>query len=516
MLAGCGFSDSSNYAGGAFLDAQGHSVSGRAEASLGATTRSVEYLPPEGYPALPGMSPTLAIGTVGADSVRAVFGFDLRESAGWGDLAFLQRHPIRAITFSVGDTAWKPAVRLRLVRSDSATLPALFMGIEPSQLTQTRILWDTVVQLAADSVGMYNIRIDSALSESIRVSLTQERGWLAVLLDPLAASGSYTKTMTNIGAQPVLDRDTLPITLGGWGGVLATRNVYNRAASSSSDAIGWWAGTGRRARFELDGDAIRASLHRQVPANDISPETDNSYHVLQARANLGIKSWAASANASKRMLLTSKVIDREDSAHLVLGTPARMPSSVLSTEESGVDGDIEVKCTELVPSKLADCSVVIAGTAQFNYTRLASVNLNFLAFNQDHFWLRTDVADQAEFEVLNNLRVSVRSENSDHGGSHLWVKWIRIYSKHASDSQNDSVGVRSKATLVDGANTIELEMRSALTQVIVQKKRKVVLDLVPVGGSAYGLDLWTAQMATGTKLIDSVHVLLRPRDGRNF
>lgn len=217
------------------------------------------------------------------------------------------------------------------------------------------------------------------------------------------------------------------------------------------------------------------------------------------------------------MLVTSRVIEREDSSLLELGSIVGLPSSILSTEEAGTEGSIAVKCTELVASTLVDCSVLIGGIAQFNYTRLATVNLNLVHYyNQNHFWLRTDVSDQAEFAVLNNLRVSIRSVSSGQGSSRVWVKWMRLHSAQSSDSQNDSSGVRTKATLSSGSDKIELEMRSALSQVVVQKGRKVVVDVIPGGGSASGLDLWSAQPSSPSQLIDSVHVLVRPRDGRNF
>ncbi|QQS04236.1 MAG: hypothetical protein IPK50_18370 [Fibrobacterota bacterium] len=522
MLAGCGFSDSSNYAGGAFLDAQGESVSPRAEASLDAATRSVEYLPPEGCPALPGFG-LLVIGSVGKDSIRTVVGFDLRVASTWGGADSLRKRPFKALAFRVTDSSWKSKLRVRMVLTDTVAkpLPALFMGVEPSKLPDLQSLMDTVVTVAADSIGDYSIAISPAVSERIVSSTVANRGWLTVLLDPVVGSGTSSPTLVRFHIRPYLLRDSTPEMVVKEAGTLedmpASRSIQMRPSDASSEVIGWWAGSGRRARLALNGEAIRASLHRQVPANDITEETDNSYHVLQARASLGMQSVAASSYVpNPRMLVTSRVIEREDSAQLVLGTALQLPSSVLTTEDAGTDGAVDLKCTELVAATLVNCSVRFGGVDQYIYTRMAEANMNFLDYKQNHFWLRTDVADQAEFAVLNNLRVSIRTENTGHGAAHIWVKWIRIHSWQSPDSQSDSAGVRAKSKLATGTDRIELELRSALSQVILQKKRKVVLDLMPVGGNSSGLDLWTAQPTSPNRLIDSVHVLLRPSDGRNF
>ncbi|HNY30068.1 MAG TPA: hypothetical protein PKO15_04190 [Fibrobacteria bacterium] len=514
MLAGCGFSDSSNYAGGAFLDAQGETVSARSNATLAASTRSVEALSPEGYPSLPGMG-ILVAGTVGSDSIRTVLGFDLRTPSAWGGPDGLRTNPLKSLDFTVSDATWAPRLRLRMVlaKGAGASLPAVFMGVEPSGLPGLRVVLDTVVNPTSDADGMHSIPLPASVSDSILATSASDRGWLAVILDPQVVSAAQP-SLVRFLQQPSIRIDSLPsLTVGTWLNQTATRSVQMRASGASSDVIGWWAGSGRRVRLELDGDAIRSSLHRQVPSDVSTPELDHSYHVLQARASLGFDKLVSNPT-SARMQVVARVVEREDSSSLTLEHTLGMPSSVLTESEAG--SSVGVRCTTLVADILADCSVLTGSEPQKNGVHLAYVNNKFGDYLQTHFWLRLDQPDHAEFPVLNNLRVAIRSEGSGHGGAKLRVKWTRLYATYNPDSQSDSLGWRSGATLGAGSNRVELEIRSALSQVIQQKARKVVLDIVPVGGNVYGLDLWTAHSSSPSQWIDSIRVLVRPRDGGNI
>lgn len=512
MLAGCGFSDSTNYAGGDFLDAQGISVSPRANVSLGAAIKAVEYLPPEGYPARPGTGP-FVIGRFGTDSIRAVFAFDLRDtSKALGGVGTLKVHPIKSVRLTVAssasyavDSLWDPKLRVRFVWIDSSVnvLPALLLGVEPEVLTGVGVLQDTVMDLQ-DSAGIYSIPVGTDLANVVCKRFENHPGWLAVVLDPQStASASQNKIFairTGDEKLPVvLQRDSGELGIGTYDKHPAYNSVQLRGAGKANE-LGIWNSGGGRVRFELDGDKIRQSLHRQVAVSDETEEYDNSFHLLQARAHLGFGSLNFSNNISAaRTSLSSRTIESEDTIVFTAGAVQSLPLRMVSNTEAGLSGPLTVECAEIVASKVVQCAVKVNGVVP-------------TSFPQKNFWLRSDVRDRAEFSMLANLRISIATDPSNPGK--IQLIWTLIHTLQYPDSQNDSAGIRAQAYLKAGSSSIELEIRSALSQVIVQKKRKVVLELAPLGADALGLNLWSARLSPD--VIDSVHILLRPRDGRNF
>jgi hypothetical protein len=536
LLAGCGFTDATNQTGSTFLANQGISISARDSFRTTVPVLGVQVVPVEGIPSPNGLEALWLGGTLN-DSIRAVVAFDLTNTsapdAGFKAIqavdSLASKYKLTRLSFGIGsggdtDTSTPRQIHVRFLLVDSTpqttwTLPALFMGVEPSALGLTPIVDRDSTFVPSVNLG---IPFGPALRDSVAARLKAAKPtWLVAILD----GHPGWQSVFSVG-DPRLRTDSVSGSAEGsflpgeFQARTAWRSTEMRSSNAWNRSLGWWVGGGNRLRVTLDGNALRTLLHQRLGKGIVSDSFDNSFNVLQARVRVPFSGfhWVQGASADNRSMGIdgAVVLDTGSSA---LATVSAMPISIKAyLTELGLTVVPYLQFDDSFPSILQG-RFYLENNLSDVPTRLSLGMGSTSSYTSTNFWLRKDVPDSMEFRISSQVRVRVSHYPND---ANVHIHWSLLQGSPIADPQigiGDTARPETRVSDTALANTtspvVHQEARTSFSLAVIQEKFHVDLDLVPAGGTIGMQDLWEAA-PSATNIVDSLGLIVRPRDGSEF
>ena len=526
-LSGCVLTDPSNETGGDFLESHGVAVLPSDARGFALKTLSVESVPVEGVFGSHGTE-VAALGALGRDSLRLVFGFNLADETAMSDSLRKRNDLLDSLRILLADTSLSmPAMNVRarfVVVRDSLLLPGLLAGLEPSSLKADGLFLDSLIEssFAIPALGgrdTVSLALPGTIAAQAQASIAKRpsQAWLVVILD--SRTGTDQRVRFNPYAwlehKPVSASDTAEtIGLGTLSGYRTWRTVGFQP-SGALRSVGWWPAGGRRLRVRLDAAALRSQMSSSFGiAVDSAGGYDNTFNVLQARIAAPFASIAADAGPGSVSISSVAIADSFHNRIEPVDVPNYdwKPGKIELTEAQrricGLTVDPELVFRALPGGLQMELKIDNEQAVLPTQHSLARGSTNEATLERS-FLL---VGDSVEFRLFGLVRVRVKAASPSRAEIRTWF----LEQAPLGQSQRQtSATTRAEAQLAIGGNTkLVQEVRGPLTQLLNRTASPVEFDLAPIATSDPS-SRFVAIPSDPAKIFDSVKVVVRPLLSRN-